>query len=93
MYKLRKYHGNRVQSLTYEKDRMSASVGIMEDGLYEFGSLAKETYTVTSGKISLWNDKWERWDSYIPFSSFLVCENSNFKLKVEGISTYLCVYH
>jgi uncharacterized protein YaiE (UPF0345 family) len=93
MYKLRKYHGNRVQSLTYEKDRNSASVGIMEEGQYEFGSLARETYTVTSGKISLWNNKTERWNSYVPFSSFLVPENENYKLKVDEISTYLCVYH
>jgi len=51
MFKLRKYHGDRVESLTYEKDNQAASVGIMDVGEYEFGAVDKETTTVTSGKI------------------------------------------
>ena len=92
MYKLRKYHGDRVQSLTYEKDRKAASVGIMAVGNYEFGALANEHYTVTSGRIFLWNEKNEKWDPFVPFETFMIPVNTNFKLKIEEISTFLCVY-
>lgn len=92
MYKLRKYHGDKVQSLTYEKDRNAASVGIIGVGEYEFGSLANEKYTVTSGKIDLWNEKSQHWDAFIPFQTFIIPVSSNFKIKADEISTYLCVY-
>ena len=92
MYKLRKYHGDRVQSLTYEKEGKSASVGILEVGEYEFGAIGVEHYTVTSGKIYVWNDNSNDWVGYKTGESFEISDRTNFKLKVDEISTYICFY-
>lgn len=92
MFKLRKYHDDKVQSLTYEKEGVSASVGIMDEGEYEFGAVQKETTTVTSGQISLKLPGDNEWKEYKPFETFVVPEHTDFKLKVDGISTYLCFY-
>ena len=49
MYELKKYFGDRVQSLTYDNDQLAFSVGIISPGEYQFGAIKKEIYTVTSG--------------------------------------------
>ncbi len=92
MYKLRKYHADRVQSLTYEKDGKSASVGILEVGEYEFGAIVDERYTVTSGKINVWNENSNDWVGYKSGETFEISNHSTFKLKVDEISTYICFY-
>jgi len=92
MFKLRKYHGDRVQSLTYEKDNQAASVGIMDVGEYEFGAVDKETTTVTSGKIWVRVGDSDEWVPYEKGETFVVPAHRNFKMKVDEISTYLCFY-
>ena len=42
MFQLRKYHGDRVQSLTYDDGKKAFSVGIISPGEYEFGAIKKE---------------------------------------------------
>lgn len=92
MYKLRKYHDDKVQSLTYEKEGVAASVGIMDTGEYEFGAVQKETTTVTSGMIALKLSGAAEWKEYKPFESFVVPAHTDFRIKVDKISTYLCFY-
>mgnify|MGYP000448038552 CR=1 FL=1 len=92
MYTLRKYHDDKVQSLTYEKGGVSASVGIMDVGEYEFGAMEKETTTVTSGRILVMLSGDKEWKVYKPFKTFIIPGHTNFRLKVDEISTYLCYY-
>jgi len=92
MYKLRKYHGNRVQSLTYEKNGRAGSVGIMDAGEYEFGAVEKETITVCEGEIMVKIADETEWKRYAKGETFVIPTHTNFKLKTEDISTYYCIY-
>ena len=92
MYQLRKYHGDRVQSLTYGDDNQSFSVGIIAPGEYEFGAIKKEVTTVTSGEISVWVEGNESWKTYKRNDTFEIPEHKNFKYKVDKVSSYICIY-
>jgi uncharacterized protein YaiE (UPF0345 family) len=92
MFKLRKYHGDRVQSLTYDGDDKSFSVGILAPGEYEFGAIKKEVITVTSGEISAWVEGWDNWKTYKTGETFEVGAHKNFKQKVTDVSSYICFY-
>lgn len=92
MYELRKYHGDKVQSLTYEDNTIAFSVGIISEGEYQFGSIKKEIFNVTLGSISSWVEGNESWKEYLKGDSFTIPSQKNFKLRVEGISSYICFY-
>jgi len=92
MYELRKYHGNRVQSLTYDDGKLSFSVGIMSPGEYEFGSIKKEDFTVIQGSISSWFDGESNWKTAKQNEKFSIPEHKNFKLKANEVSAYICYY-
>lgn len=92
MYELKKYHGDRVQSLTYDDDKTAFSVGIISEGEYQFGAIKKEIFTVTSGSISAWEEDGNNWSEFQIGESFSIPPQKNFKLKVEQISTYICFY-
>jgi uncharacterized protein YaiE (UPF0345 family) len=92
MYKLRKYHGDRVQSLTYEKDGRAGSVGIMDAGEYEFGAVDRETITVCGGEIMVKTGDESEWRSYKKGETFVIPAHTNFKMKTTDISTYYCIY-
>lgn len=92
MYELKKYHGDRVMSLTYDTEDQSFSIGIISPGEYQFGSIRREIFTVTSGKIMSWVEGNGEWKSCGPGQSFVIPEYKNFKLRVENVSTYICYY-
>lgn len=92
MYELKKYHGDRVQSLTYDNDEVAFSVGIISPGEYQFGAIKKEIFTVTSGQISLWTEDSDEWNVFSVGETFSVPDHKNFKLGVEHISSYICFY-
>ena len=92
MYELRKYHGDRVQSLTYDDDKTAFSVGILSLGEYQFGAIKKELFTVTSGAISAWVEGQNEWKEYSKGENFTIPSHKNFILKVNSISSYICYY-
>ncbi len=92
MFKLRKYHGDRVESLTYEENGRAASVGIISAGEYEFGAVKKEVTTVCSGGIMVKVGDETEWRRYKKGETFMVPAQSNFKYKVDEITTYYCKY-
>lgn len=92
MFHLRKYHGDRVQSLTYDDEKTAFSVGIIVPGEYEFGAIKKEVTTVTSGKMSVWIEGNDQWLFFNKDETFIVPEHKNFKFKVDEICSYICFY-
>jgi len=92
VYELKKYHGDKVMSLTYEDDSNSFSVGIIAPGEYQFGAIRKEIFTVTHGSISAWHEDSKNWANYGINEQFIIPAQKNFKLKVDGISAYICHY-
>ena len=92
MYELKKYHGDRVMSLTFDDDQQSFSVGILSKGEYAFGAIKKEIFTVTSGVISCWVEGIEVWTTHGKNDMFTVPSHKNFKLSVDQVSSYICHY-
>ena len=92
MYELKKYHGDKVMSLTYEDEKQSFSVGILSPGEYQFGAIRKEIFTVTSGVIIANVGKSEIWATHEKNDEFTVPAQKNFKLRVDEVSTYICYY-
>ena len=92
MYEIRKYHGDKVMSLTYEGDKESFSVGILAPGEYGFGSIKEEIFTVTSGMISVNVEGTDGWQEYKTGETFAVPAHRNFSLKVDEVSSYICYY-
>lgn len=92
MYKLRKYHGDKVMSLTFEDDIQAFSVGIISPGEYEFGALKKEIFTVTSGKIGFRLEDDANWTTCNLHETFTVPDHQNFKIIVIETSSYICYY-
>lgn len=92
MYKLRKYHGDKVMSLTFEDDIQAFSIGIIAPGEYEFGALKKEIFTVTSGKIGFRLEDDENWTTCNVNGNFTVPDHKNFKIIVIETSSYICYY-
>lgn len=92
MYELRKYHGDRVQSLTYDDDGLSFSVGIISTGEYQFGSVREEIFTVTHGAIAAWMEGGEDYRVYNVGETFVVPASRNFNMKVSETSAYICYY-
>ena len=92
MFKLRKYHDEKVQSLTYKGDDKEFSVGIIYPGTYEFGSIKKEINTVTAGRIKVWTETNHQWQEYSEGKKFTIPANTNFKFQCDEVSAYLCYY-
>lgn len=92
MFELKKYHGDRVMSLTYDDDNDSFSVGIISPGEYEFGAIKSEEFTVTSGVIKCWVEGDQSWSINEKNEVFTVPARKNFKLSVDKTSTYICFY-
>ncbi len=92
MFELKKYHGNRVMSLSYEDENDSFSVGIIASGEYEFGAIKSEVFTVTAGEIGCWVEGTEVWTKHGVNETFRVPSRKNFKLSVDKISSYICFY-
>ena len=92
MYELRKYHGDRVQSLSYDANNQAFSVGIILPGEYQFGAIREEIYTVSHGKIWAWAEGDNDYKPHKTGETFLIPVSKNFTLKVEEPSAYICHY-
>lgn len=92
MFELKRYHGDRVMSLTYDDENVSFSVGIISPGEYEFGAVKSEEFTVTAGVIRCWVEGDKEWSTNKKNEIFTVPSRKNFKLSVDEISSYICYY-
>lgn len=92
MYELRTYHGDKVQSLTYDDGKVAFSVGIISPGEYQFGSIKEEIFKVNHGLIYAWSEGDKEWKAFNIGETFVIPASKNFSLKVETTSAYICHY-
>ena len=85
------YFDGGVQSIGFERDGGTASVGVMEVGEYHFGTQAPERMTVVHGElvVRLLGSDWQR---FAAGTVFEVPGDSGFDLRVETPTAYLCEY-
>lgn len=86
------YFDGGVQSLAYEQDGATSSVGVMAPGEYHFGTAAPERMTVIRGELTILLPGTDEWRAFSSGESFDVPGDSGFDLRVAGSTSYLCEY-
>jgi uncharacterized protein YaiE (UPF0345 family) len=92
MISANEYFDSTVKSLGYETVNGKSTVGVMEEGEYEFGTSSHETMTVIEGELIALLPHSAEEESFKNGDSFEVEANSSFKVKAVGQTSYLCVY-
>lgn len=92
MFKVNQYFEGKVTSLGFETKDGKATIGVIAPGEYEFGTSTVEYMTVTSGTMEVKLDGEVQWKIYKEFETFVVPNNSKFKMKVGCNTSYRCLY-
>jgi purine/pyrimidine-nucleoside phosphorylase len=92
MFKTNDYFDGKVKSLAFETSEGRATIGVMAEGEYEFGTSTIEYMTVTSGNMQILLPDESVWKSYKAFETFIVQKDVKFKVKVDSDTSYLCIY-
>ena len=86
------YFDGKVKSIALKNNALPATVGVMDEGEFTFGTSEKETMTVVSGELIVKLPEQDEWKSFKDGDSFIVEANKSFDLKVPVQTAYLCIY-
>ncbi len=92
MISVNEYFDKKVKSLGYTTSAGKSTVGVMEEGEYEFGTSSHETMIVVEGELVALLPNESKWKSFKAGTSFEVKANVTFKVKSVGQTSYLCRY-
>jgi purine/pyrimidine-nucleoside phosphorylase len=92
MFKTNEYFDGKVKSIAYETPECPATIGVMAKGEYEFGTSTVEFMTVTSGEMTVKLPGTTEWKTFKEFETFKVEKDVKFQVKVNGDTTYRCLY-
>jgi purine/pyrimidine-nucleoside phosphorylase len=92
MLKVNEYFDGNVKSIGFESKEGKATVGVMANGEYEFGTSTVEIMKVISGNLLVKLPGESSFKEYKDGDSFIVSANSKFQLKVKTETAYMCLY-
>jgi uncharacterized protein YaiE (UPF0345 family) len=92
MINVNEYFEGAVKSLAYNSAEGKSTIGVIEQGEYEFGTSSHETMTVIEGQLIALLPGAKDWAVYTNGQSFEVEANTSFKVKTNSQSSYLCKY-
>lgn len=92
MIKVNEYFGGTVKSLGYASSEGNSTVGVMEEGEYEFNTGSAEIMVVIQGQLSALLKGENEWTTYTNGQEFHVPANSSFKVRAKGQTSYLCKF-
>ncbi|MFH2143930.1 MAG: pyrimidine/purine nucleoside phosphorylase [Bacteroidota bacterium] len=92
MFKINEYFDGRVKSISFNTSDGPATIGVMSEGEYEFGTSSVEYMTVTSGKMDILLPYEKNWKTYNQNETFKIEKNQKFGVRVAHDTTYLCLY-
>lgn len=92
MFNSNSYYEGRVQSIGFETSEGKASVGVMAEGAYEFGTSQKEIMTFTSGLCEVMLPGSNEWTQLKVNESFEVAAKESFKVRISQTASYICLY-
>jgi uncharacterized protein YaiE (UPF0345 family) len=92
MFTTNEYFDGKVKSIAFETVDGPATVGVMAEGEYEFGTSTKEVMSVTSGQLDVKLPGSEEWLVYQAGDSFVVEKGLSFAVRAIGQTAYLCLY-
>lgn len=79
-------------SIAFKTNEGDATIGVMAKGEYEFGTSTIEFMTVTSGTMQVLLPNETEWKTYKEYETFRVEKDVKFKVKLEGDTSYKCLY-
>lgn len=86
------YFNGNVVSIAYDSQTLAATVGVMKQGDYEFGTSQREYMTVVDGSLTVKLPGSESWVTFGNGETFIVEANQKFGVKVDVDTAYLCKY-
>jgi purine/pyrimidine-nucleoside phosphorylase len=92
MFKTNEYFDGKVKSIAFAADEGPATVGVMAEGDYEFGTSSKEIMSVVSGALQVKLPGADNWASFGEGEKFVVEANQKFGVRVKEQTAYLCLY-
>ncbi|MHC3775519.1 pyrimidine/purine nucleoside phosphorylase [Enterobacter hormaechei] len=93
MLQSNEYFSGKVKSIGFTSSSTGrASVGIMAEGEYTFGTAEAEEMTVVSGALNVLLPGETEWKVYSAGQVFNVPGHSEFHLQVAEPTSYLCRY-
>ena len=92
MVQVNEYFNGKVKSLTVTIPGGKKTVGVMEPGDYEFGTVTKEVMHVITGSLTVKLPGKSEWLDFPGGTKFEVAAGSKFQLKVTEDTAYLCEY-
>jgi len=92
MFKTNEYFDGKVKSIAFTMPDGPATIGVMAEGEYEFGTSSVEYMTITSGTLHVLQPGETKWKSYRALDTFIVQKDVKFKVRAESDTTYLCLY-
>ena len=92
MLKVNEYFDGNVKSIGFATSTGPATVGVMAQGDYQFGTTKREIVTVVRGTLTVRLPGEDAWRDYASGETFTVPPNEQFHLKVREESAYLCLY-
>jgi uncharacterized protein YaiE (UPF0345 family) len=92
MINVNEYFEGAVKSLAYNTAEGRSTIGVIEQGEYEFGTSSHEIMTVIEGQLEALLPGEDEWQSYTDGQSFEIEANTSFKVKTHVQSSYLCNY-
>ncbi len=92
MISVNEYFGGNVKSLGYKTENGKSTVGVMNEGEYEFSTGSAETMTVIQGKMEVKINGEADINVFSDGEAFEVPANSKFWVNVPFQTSYLCEY-
>ena len=92
MFKTNEYFDGKVKSIAFHTGECPATLGVMAEGEYQFGTSSVEFMMVISGKMIVQLPGETVWKEFKPFDQFVVPKESKFNVKITGDVAYLCLY-
>jgi len=92
MFKTNEYFDGKVKSIAFETASGPATIGVMAEGDYEFGTATKEIMSVTAGQLDVKLPGSTDWAKYNVGDQFVVEKDQTFAVRAIGQTAYLCLY-
>lgn len=92
MFDVNEYFDGKVKSIAFTDNGDAATIGVMADGDYEFGTSSIEHMTLISGKMAVILPGENDWREIAHNETFIVDANVTFQVRVSGDTSYLCRY-
>ena len=92
MITINEYFDGTVKSLEYQSAEGKSTIGVIEEGEYEFGTSVHETMHIIEGKLEAILPGEDDWQEFNSGQTFEVQANQSFKVRASHQTSYLCKY-